>query len=475
MIVKSKSRVPIVTTDAETVYPVLPLMTGVLFPDTLLTIQIGRPENLALIDFCQSSSKEFIATYSHSEVDIPDRLPIHQVGVFARVHGIKDAAGGSKIATLEGLRRASVSRIVGTEPYMTAAASAVQQSPFVAKNVKRKLDEVISIISEITHLDPIYSPELSVVLKLSEADPSLLCDRVASSFHISLASKQELLETISLERRFDKLLHHLNGELSRVATVLSINEKARKRIEEEQHRYFLRQQLKEIRRQLGEELTEEKEAGRLRGMLKNNPDLPADVVARAKIEIDRLSQLSPASAEYGATKAYLEWMLYLPWGKCTTEDPDIAEAEHILSTDYYGPTSLKEQILQRLSIRKLVGRDLEGSTLCLVGAPGTGKASLAKAIARAMGKEFIRISVGGISDVAALKGTARTFLGAYPGKIVRTLKDAHTCDPLMLLEDIDYFNVDNDASVNMALLEVIDSRHNAHFLDNYLGISFDLS
>lgn len=475
MIIKSKSRIPIVTSDTELICPVLPLMTGVLFPGTVLTIQIGRPENLKLIKACQSKETEFVATYSHSEVDTPGQQPLHQVGVFAVVHGIKDGAGGSKIATLAGVRRASLVRITQSEPFLRASVNAVQEPPFVSKNIKRLMDEVISIVGEITHLDPIYSPEMSNVVRLNEADPSLMCDLVASSFHFSLAAKQELLETVSLEQRFDKLLHDLNGELSRVATVLSINENAKKRIEEEQQKYFLKQQLNEIRRQLGEDLTEEKEAARMRKLVKASPELPADVVARARIEIDRLGQLSPASAEYGVTKGYLEWMLNLPWGKCASTDYSIADAERILSTDYYGPTALKEQILQRLSIRKLIGHDHEGSTLCLVGASGTGKASLAKAIAHAMGKEFLRISVGGIAEVAAIKGTSRTFLGAYPGKIVRALRDASTCDPVILLEDIDYFNVENDASVNMALLDVIDSRRNGKFLDNYIGIPFDLS
>jgi len=475
MIIKSKNRLPIVTSDSETVYPVLPLMTGVLFPGTVLTIQIGREENLKLIEACCDRDREFVTSYSHSEVDTPGHQPLHQVGVFAKVHGIKEGMGGSKIATLEGLRRAALTRIIKTTPYLTASAYPLQIPPFVSRNIKKKVTEVISIIGEITHLDPIYSPELSNVLKMSESDPYLLADRVTASFHFSLAAKQELLETISLEQRFEKLLYHLNGELSRVATVLSINENVKKRIEDEQQKYFLRQQLHEIRRQLGEDFTEEKEAARLRNIVKSRTELPSDVVARARIEIDRLSQLSPASAEYGVTKGYLDWLLNLPWGKCTAENYNMAEAERIISSDYYGPTTLKEQVFERLSIRKLLGGEDEGSTLCLVGAPGTGKASLARAIAKALGKEFIRISVGGISDVAEIKGTPRTFLGAYPGKIIRTMRDAGTCDPLILVEDIDYFNVDNSASVNMALLEVIDSRRNANFLDHYLGIPFDLS
>jgi len=203
-IIKSKNRLPIVTSDSETAYPVLPLMTGVLFPGTVLTIQIGRPENLKLIEACSDRDKEFVTSYSHSEVDTPDHQPLHQVGVFAKVHGIKEGMGGSKIATLEGLRRAALTRIINTTPYLTAGAYPLQAPPFVSRNIKKKVTEVISIIGEITHLDPIYSPELSNVIKMSESDPYLLADRVAASFHFSLAAKQDLLETTRLEQRFEK-------------------------------------------------------------------------------------------------------------------------------------------------------------------------------------------------------------------------------------------------------------------------------
>ncbi len=226
---------------------------------------------------------------------------------------------------------------------------------------------------------------------------------------------------------------------------------------------------------LGEDFAEEKEAARIRNLIKTAPHLPPEVVARGTIEADRLTHLSTASAEYGVTKNYLDWLLALPWGRCKPEDYKISEVEKVLSTEYYGPVSLKEQILQRLSVRKLLGGVNEGPTLCLIGAHGTGKAAMAKAIAKAMGKEFIRMSVGGISDVTELKGTSRTFLGAMPGKIMRALRDAGTSDPVMLIEDIDYFNIENDSSVNMALLEAIDNRINSRFLDNYIGVPFDLS
>jgi ATP-dependent Lon protease len=475
MIIRSKNRIPQVGADIEAEYSVLPLMTGVLMPGMTMAVQIGRPENLQLVEQVIADKREFVASYSHAEIDTATSAPIHQVGVLARIVEVREGPGGSRMVTLEGTKRVSINRIVSTEPFIRAVASTVETPAYVRRNVQPKVDNAIAIASEITHLDPIYSPEVSNVLKMNIEDPSALADRVASTFHFPLAAKQELLEAIPLELRFDRLLYYLNNELNRVATLLNINQNVKKRIEDEQQRYYLRQQLYEIKRQLGEEYTEEKEAARFRHMIKSSPQLPSEVIARAKLEIDRLSELSPASAEYGATKGYLDWILNLPWGKNSTEDYQIADVERILSTDYYGPTGLKEQLMQRLSVRKLMGGVDEGPTLCLVGAPGTGKASIAKAIARALGKEFVRISVGGIGDVNELKGAPRTWWGAFPGKIVRTLRTVGTLDPVILIEDIDYFNVDNNSSVNMALLDVIDTRRNDRFMDNYLGIPIDLS
>jgi len=457
--------------------PVMPLMTGVLFPGTVLTIQVGRTENLTLIDEILRSKKNkpFVASYSHTEVETASTMPIHEIGVFAEIRDHREGPGGSRVLTIEGIARAWIREITHTAPYLIGRAEKVSPLNYADKPIRKKVDEVIATVSQITHLDPIYSPELSNVVKFNVEDPGLLADRVASAFHFSLADKQEILEAISLDLRYERLLYHLNTELNRVATVLNINENVKNRIKEEQHRYFLKQQLHEIKRQLGQDFTEEKEAAYFRNLMKSKGSLPVEVKSRASIEIDRLAQLSPASAEYGVTKNYLSWLLALPWNAAEPRTINIPEVEKILSADYYGPVKLKEQVLQRLSVRALMGKHDEGATLCLVGAPGTGKASLGKAIAKSLGREFIRISVGGISDASEVKGTARTFLGAYPGRIIRSLRDVERNDPVVFIEDIDYFNLENDSTVNMALLEVIDSRRNNRFLDNYIGIPFDLS
>jgi ATP-dependent Lon protease len=475
MIIRLKNRQPVLVTDKVSKYPVLPLKTGVLFPGQVLTIQVGLPANLKLIDYCLSGNREFIASYSPFTDDDEENPRVSEISVLGRIRDAKEASSNSKIITIEGIQRMALDKILERQPLIKATANRMQLQAVGAEVFTEAIEDVIDTVREIIHLDPTYSPEMLRVIKMSQDDPSLFADAVAANFRFPLPSRQEILETVNLKVRFKRLLNHLNVELSQVATVYEINENVSESLEREQRKHFLRQQLREIRKQLGEDLTEEREAARIKSMVKARPDLPPDVVSRAYIEADRLTQLSTASAEYGVTKNYLDWLLALPWEKFTPEEYDIRDAEKVLSKEYFGSTSIKEQILQRLSVRKLLGGVSEGPALCLVGAHGTGKASLARAVARAMGKEFIRISAGGIADVAEIKGTPRTFLGAMPGKIIRALKDAGSCDPVILIEDIDYFNIENDSSVNMALLEVIDVRHNSRFLDTYLGVPFDLS
>lgn len=476
MIIKSKQKLSILVTDREGRFPVLPLRTGVLFPGTIFTIQVGRPENLKLIEHCHSKKKEFIASYSPTRRQTDgESPPIHQVGVTAVIRDIKKGPGNSDLVTIEGIKRVVISEVIKRDPFILASASHLQSPKKVAKNIKTKMNAVVSTVKEITHLDSTYSPEHLYTIKMNQDNPSVLADMTASSFHFPLPAKQKILERVNLDLRFERLLYYLNAELNRVATIRNVNSKVQKVLEEEQQKHFLKQQLYEIRKLLGEDFAEEKEAARIRNIIKHSYNLPADVVTLGMIEADRLSHLSTASAEYGVTKNYLEWLLALPWGKCKPEDYEISDVEKILSSEYYGPVNLKEQLLQRLSVRKLLGGVNEGPTLCLIGAHGTGKAAIAKAIAKALGKEFVRVSVGGISESTEIKGAPRTFLGAMPGKIIQTLRDAGTCDPVMLIEDIDYFNIDNDSSVNMALLEAVDTRRNAHFLDSYIGVPFDLS
>jgi len=478
MIIETKKTLPLITADKEEVFPILPLRSGILFPQMTLTIQVARPENLALINHSLSGKKKIVSVYSPIEASDMEltKIPLHQVGVLTQIGDIRPGPKDYKTVLLEGIERVALSKIVNTEPFITAAVNRIKPDQQATAAIKEKAGQVLSIVSQITNLDPSYSSEQLILLKASLNDPSLLADMIASSFRLPLSAKQEILETVDTEQRLELLLWLLEEELAKIKTKQSIDENVKKTVKRKREQEILKEELLEIKRRLGQEdFTEEKESERIKQLIRDMPELPTEVVSRATIEADRLSQLSSASAEYGVTKNYLDWLLSLPWGKCAPEIYDIKDVERILSKDYYGPHSIKEQILERLSVRKLLGGQSEGPTLCLVGAHGTGKASLAKAVAVAMGKEFVRVSVGGISEPSEVKGSPRTYVGAMPGKIIRTLRDSGTCNPLILIEDIDYFNIDNDSSVNMALLDAIDTRRNSRFLDQYLGVSFDLS
>ncbi len=478
MIIKSKKNLPLEKLGKEETYPILPLRSGILFPEMTLTIQVARPENLALISHVQSGKKKFVSVYSPIEASDLElsKIPLHQVGVITQIGDIRPGPKDFKTVLLEGLDRVVLSDITQTDPYIPAVVNRVNPENQSSPAIKEKADKALVTVSQITKLDPSYSSEQLILLKSSLSDPGLLADMITTSFQLPLNFKQEILEAIDTEQRLDLLIWLLEEELAKIKTKQSIEENVSRTVRRKREQEILKLELQEIKRRLGEEdITEERESARIKQLIRNMPELPPEVVSRATIEADRLSQLSSASAEYGVTKNYLDWLLSLPWGKCAAEIYNIKDVEKILSAEYYGPTSIKQQILERLSVRKLLGGQSEGPTLCLVGAHGTGKASLAKAVAVAMGKEFVRVSVGGISDVTELKGSPRTYVGAMPGKIIRTLRDSGTCNPLILIEDIDYFNIDNNSSVNMALLDAIDTRRNSRFLDQYMGVPFDLS
>ena len=472
LIIRSRNRLPVQAGDKKDRVPVLRLQTGVLFPGCFLTIHVRRRESLRLLDDCVPSEREFIAAFSPFQAAADSAAPVHQVGVVAVVRDVEEHPDGSRQIVLEGLKRAVIDVILETEPYMTAAISYLQIPKRSDSSLKSLAHGVISTVAALTQLDPSYSPELLAVLNLNQDDPALLADRVAWTFHLPLPFKQEVLEAVNVKRRLDLIDDALKREVQRA---MSLGDG---RVQGSVAYQGIASPGTTSTGDAGSVLTTvpvESEVARIREQMKSLLHLPKQVIDRARIELDRLSRLPTASAEYGVTKNYLEWLLSLPWGKHSPLQREIPAAKRIISSEYFGPNAIKEHIYERLSVRKLAGGVDEGPTLCLVGAPGTGKASLAKAIATALNKEFIRITVGGISEVAEIKGTHRNFLGAFPGKIIRALKDTGSSDPVVLIEDIDYFNLDNDSSVNMALLEVIDTRFNDKFLDDYIGVPFDLS
>ncbi|MGH8016152.1 MAG: LON peptidase substrate-binding domain-containing protein, partial [Candidatus Zixiibacteriota bacterium] len=321
MIIESKKNLPLEISDKEEIYPVLPLRSGVLFPEMTLIIQVARPENLALINHCHSGKKKFISVYSTveaSEVEL-SKIPLFQVGVLTQIGEIRQGPKDYKTVLLEGFERIALIRKVETKPFITAVGSKLKTEQKITETIKEMAEKALASVSEITNLDPSYSSEQLVLFKSSLNDPGLLADAITASFRLPLTSKQEILETIDIEQRLEILQWLLEEELSKIKTRQSIDENVKKTVKRKREQEILKEELVEIKKRLGEDFTEEKESERIKMLIRSMPELPPEVVSRATIEADRLSQLSSASAEYGVTKNYLDWVLSLPWGRFAPE------------------------------------------------------------------------------------------------------------------------------------------------------------
>ncbi|HOP07195.1 MAG TPA: endopeptidase La [candidate division Zixibacteria bacterium] len=471
-IIQSEFRLPRLAVDKSAQFPVLRLQTAVLFPETLLTIRVRRKESLQLLDDCAGANRRFVATYSPETSGSETVRKFYQVGQFARVRDSRDSRGGSRLITIEGLGRAAIDEIVSSRPYLVATASELQQPRESQKLIRSHVAAIMSMVGDIIAVDPTYSLELLHGLRVYRDHPSHLADQVAASMHFSLEDKQGLLEACELRLRFERLIGCLSAELDRL-TSLRVSSFSGPTSSKPKQAAPLTESIETDASKSDGDIPGE--IARIKQFAHEAEHIPPEVKARVTIEVDRIRRLSPASAEYGLTKNYLDWLMSLPWGRVLGENYEIAEVEKQLNAEYFGPRTIRDQVLQRLAVRRLLSGTDESPVLCLVGAPGTGKASLAKIIAKGMGKELIRLSVGGVTDISEIKGTPRTFLGAMPGKMIRALKDAKSLDPVVLIEDVDYFNVDNDAAVNQSLLEVVDYRYNSRYLDEYIGLPIDLS
>jgi ATP-dependent Lon protease len=474
MIIKSRYHIPLAATDGEPILPIIPAKTVILFPGETISLQVGRPASLSLVNDYVGTDKLTVFCFLPKGDSGSDDFDLYQVGCAAKIITSKDGPSGSKIATFEGIRRVALKSVSQTTPYLMARVGFAEERSGPASEIKNYSNEIVSLIEQITRIDPTYSDELAYVMKFNLGAPGHFADKVAASFHLPLDSKQELLEIFQINLRLKRLLDFLKMELDRAALSFEIKKNVEEKSAAEQRRFYLRQQLYEIKRQLGDEFIEDKISLQLKNDIKKNRLLPPEVRERALIEVDRLAHISTASAEYGATKLYLDWLLSVPWNVYSREELSLRQIEEDIDAEYYGSIQIKRQILERIAVRKLSGGIHEGSVLCLAGVPGTGKASLARAIAKALKKKFFRISVGGMTDISDIKGSARNFLGAAPGIIIRALRDAGACDPVIFIEDLEYFIEDANSALPMSLLEAIDPRLNSRFLDNYIGLPIDL-
>ena len=458
--------------------PILPVRDTVLFPGAVLPLTVGRESSLALISALQGEEKFLGVVAQHDpRVEDPAAADLHKVGTFARVHKTVKMPNGNVVIFLEGLQRFQVNELLGLKPYLTAQ---VEPMPDITGDPDNELEALHRNAQDLFRDVVGHSPQLSDDLQGVAAnidDAGRLADFIAGTLpSLSTLVRQELLETASVRKRLESLIRELSKELEVLELRSKIHEQVQEQVSQNQREYLLREQMKAIQKELGEQDDSAAEIDELRKKVEE-----AGMTAEAKKECDRelkrLAKMTPASAEYMVSRTYLEWMTSLPWAKSSgtsAEQIDIKKAQDILNEDHYDLEKVKERILDYLAVKKLQP-GMKGPILCFVGPPGVGKTSLGKSIARAMGRKFVRIALGGMHDEAEIRGHRRTYIGALPGQIIQGLKRAESNDPVCMLDEVDKLGRDFRGDPSAALMEVLDPEQNATFRDHYLDVPFDLS
>jgi len=475
MIIKSRKQLPLQVPEAELTLPVLPLRSAVIFPGEIHAIQMGRKENLELLKAVAQSDNLLVLSFSPQRIVTTAAAHLSQVSVLARVESVKPSLANSKMVTLEGIRRVSLIDIITTVPFLEARVAEVGEDDETKPRQEEQLSEVTHLITNIIRLDSRYSPELVYNLEMNRPSPSAFADRVGAMIHFQLADKQEIVDCVHIAERLETLVRLLKDEIDRHSLTTQIQSRVTESMERKKREMFLRQQLREIRRELGEEYIEEDVSRTYREKIRKSPALPADIADRLILELDRLVHLSSSSAEYGSTKSYIDLMLSLPWDGAALDPFDLVKVEEAISHEYYGLSHIKEQVLEYLSMRQMSRDAKDLPILCLAGAVGTGKASLVKAITKAMGRTLVRINGTSMIMVEDIKGAHRNDIGAGPGQLVRAIRRTGSFDLVIYLEDLEYVIESEDTNALLALMEAVDPRQNNHFVDNFVGIPLDLS
>lgn len=475
MIIKSRKKLPLQTSVSEIIRPVLPLRSAVIFPGEIHTMQMSRKENLELLRAAAKGDNLVVLSFSPHNIPVSGSPQLSQVSVLAKVQSVKPALANSKMVTIEGLRRIALMGIITTVPFLEARVAEIKEDTGVGAGLEKYLSEITRLISDLVRLDSRYSSELIYNLDMNRPSPSAFGDRVGAMIHFQLSDKQEIITAVDTADRLDILIRLLRDEIGKLSLSSQIHTRVTESLERKKREGFLRQQLMEIRRELGEEFIEEDLAKSYQNKIRENKALPAEVSRRLLFEADRLGHLSSSSAEYGSTRNYIDLLLSLPWDGRTPEPFDMVKVEEVINSGYYGLSHVKEQVLEYLSMRQLSREVRELPILCLAGAVGTGKASLVKAIAKATNRRLARINGTSLIMVEDIKGSHRNEIGAGPGQLLRAIQRAGSFDLVVYLEDLEYVVESEDTNALLALLEAVDPRQNNNFVDNFAGIPLDFS
>jgi ATP-dependent Lon protease len=456
------------------VLPVLPLKDTVVFPESMTPLAIGQERSVRLIDDVIAGDERLLAlvTVKDNAVETPGFADLYTVGTAAVIHKMIKVPDGTLRILVQGLKRIRIVEPADDDPYLVArieeVPDVIEQTPEVealTRNVQNLFARVIGLVA--------YLPEELQLAAANVDDPSALCHLVVSTLRLKTEEKQKVLELADVHLRLREVSAILQRELEVYELGTKIQSQVASEIEKGQREYFLRQQLKAIQEELGEGDPEQAEAAELRERLLEK-QLPEDVRKAAERELSRLERLPSAAAEHGVIRTYLDWILSLPWQEFTADNLDLDHARDVLDADHFDLEKVKDRIVEYLAVAKLK-QEVSGQILCFVGPPGVGKTSLGQSISRALGRKFVRISIGGVRDEAEIRGHRRTYIGAMPGTIIRSIRDAEAANPVLLIDEIDKMGADYRGDPASAMLEVLDPEQNRSFRDHYLDLPFDLS
>ncbi|WP_339219915.1 endopeptidase La [Paenibacillus sp. FSL H8-0332] len=454
-------------------FPLLPLRGLLVYPSMVLHLDVGREKSVRALEKAMVEDN-LILLCSQSEVNIeePGQEDIFRVGTVANVRQMLKLPNGTIRVLVEGVERAEILHYTDNEEYYEVMARELPEQEDVDQESDALMRSVLSQFEHYITLSKKVTPEtLAAVSDIEE--PGRLADVITSHLALKIKDKQEILETIDVSKRLEKLLDILNNEREVLELERKISQRVKKQMEKTQKEYYLREQMKAIQKELGEKEGRAGEADELRAQMEEK-NLPERVQEKIEKEIDRLEKMPASSAEGSVIRNYVDWLLSLPWSEATEDDLDIRKAEEVLDADHYGLEKPKERVLEYLAVQKLV-KGLKGPILCLVGPPGVGKTSLARSIARSLNRKFVRISLGGVRDEAEIRGHRRTYVGAMPGRIIQGMKTAGSTNPVFLLDEIDKMAADFRGDPSAALLEVLDPEQNNTFSDHFVELPFDLS
>ena len=457
---------------------ILPVRDTVLFPGAVMPLPVGRESSLALLESLQGAEKLLgVVAQLDPRVEAPTGADIHAVGTLAKVHKMVRMPNGNVVAFLEGLERIRVIEVVGLTPFLRAR---VERQPDLENQRDAEMTALQRNVQELFREVVARSPQLSDDLQtevMNIDDPGRLADFIASNLpSLNTMVRQELLETFNVRKRLETLINELSKEKEVLELRNKIHEQVQEQVNQSQREFLLREQMKAIQKELGESDDGQAELEELRKKVEES-GMSAEAKKECERELKRLAKMTPASAEYMVSRTYLEWMTSLPWNKTSgtgENEMDILKAEEILNEDHYDLEKVKQRILDYLAVKKLQP-GMKGPILCFLGPPGVGKTSLGKSIARAMGRKFVRISLGGMHDEAEIRGHRRTYIGALPGQIIQGIRRAETLDPVFMLDEVDKLGRDFRGDPAAALMEVLDPEQNSTFRDHYLDVPFDLS